>query len=162
MNFALGFGPEPRARMLENIEKSACLSTCHGRENCKDYFLDNDRDKHGNPAIIKEFCVEPDEGYVLDNSDCDDNDDKVWKNAKCYDSDGCEGYIVPETCACKITEEPETWYYDADNDGLGDRFITIVTCSPPKDYTDNPFDCDHNDPSFNANYVYAECNYLGY
>ncbi len=114
------------------------------------YFLDHDGDGLGDP--LEEYpnpCSlsgAPD-GYVANNTDCDDTDDSI-------------GAV-------------STWYYDSDGDGLGDPAVTHVSCVAPSGYVDNGDDvcldsttninidgdaiCD-NDDEDNCTDVLA-CNY---
>lgn len=75
INLAHGFGPEPSERMRNHIANASCLSTCDGGGgggNCDTYYEDADGDGKGNPNVSQEFCSEPGNGWVLDNSDCND------------------------------------------------------------------------------------------
>ena len=78
------------------------------------YFLDHDGDGLGDP--LEEYpnpcslSAAPD-GYVANNTDCDDTDDSI-------------GAI-------------STWYYDSDGDGLGNPDSTHVSCVAPSGYVDN-------------------------
>ncbi|MEC9388885.1 MAG: putative metal-binding motif-containing protein [Myxococcota bacterium] len=45
------------------------------------YYADTDGDEHGNPNRDMEACEQPD-GYVLDNTDCNDSDAEVYPGAE--------------------------------------------------------------------------------
>jgi hypothetical protein len=84
------------------------------------YYKDVDNDGYGDPSssIIGVVGCTP-AGYVLDNTDCNDNNAAV--NA------------------------PLTWYQDFDGDGWGDDNVTLVQCTQPNDYVALGGDCDdHN------------------
>lgn len=46
------------------------------------------------------------------------------------------------------------WYADADGDGHGDPFVTVMACAPPAGYVRNNWDCDDTDPT---KYYEASC-----
>ncbi len=63
------------------------------------YFLDNDGDGYGDPTVSLDGCAAP-VGYVIDNTDCDDNDPNNYPNniEICDGLDNnCDG-IIDEGC----------------------------------------------------------------
>jgi len=81
------------------------------------YYADSDGDGFGNPNVTIQACS-PTNGYVADNSDCDDTNPA----------------INPFT----------TWYLDNDNDLVGGT-TSFVGCVPPSNYVLTTGDCDDND-----------------
>jgi hypothetical protein len=93
------------------------------------YYEDSDSDGYGNAAVSTEACEQP-EGYVLDDTDCDDNDASINPDAL----EVCDG--IDNNCDGQIDEGLT---FDVDGDG----FTTPGSCSGTKD------DCDDTDPSIN-------------
>ena len=93
------------------------------------YYRDMDGDGFGNPAVTQQGCTQP-AGYVLDNTDCDDND---------------------------ALEKPgQVWYKDTDNDGYGQTGAASITqCLRPTGYkvaselTSTTGDCNDNNAAIN-------------
>jgi hypothetical protein len=84
------------------------------------YYADNDGDGFGDAAIDTLTCSIP-VGYVLNNTDCNDQD----------------SLISPNTI----------WYFDADNDQIGDSTISFTGCiPPPTSYVLLAGDCDNSNP----------------
>ena len=117
-----------------------------------DYFADSDGDGFGDVTTLISTCVQP-QGYVADNTDCDDNDATVNTAATevCnHIDDDCNGLIDDG-----ITFN--TYYADNDGDGFGDANNSIYECSQPAGYVTNNTDC--NDNNLNQNAASAEiCN----
>jgi hypothetical protein len=90
------------------------------------YYRDADGDGFGNPNMPFESCNNP-QGYVTNNTDCNDGN----------------FYINPNT----------TWYKDLDNDGYGDGNPTGPQCNRPVGYKyaqelfTTTGDCNDNDAS---------------
>ncbi|HEY8403889.1 MAG TPA: fibronectin type III domain-containing protein, partial [Flavobacteriales bacterium] len=102
------------------------------------WYLDADGDGYGDASEAQEACQQP-EGYVANNTDCDDSDATVWQSATLYiDADGdgydagsetvCYGDNIPEGYAaetlgtdCNDTDaaayQSAELYIDADGDG---------------------------------------------
>ena len=89
------------------------------------YYADNDGDGFGDPNLLIQTCDQP-QGYVLDNTDCDDFDAAQYPGAVeyCnYEDDDCDG-ILDEDSA-----DAPTWYYDID--GVCQRIVLSNDCQMP-------------------------------
>jgi hypothetical protein len=117
-----------------------------------DYFADADGDGFGDATTLISTCAQP-QGYVSDNTDCDDNDATVNTAATevCnHIDDDCNGLIDDG-----ITFN--TYYADNDGDSFGDANNSIDECAQPSGYVTNNTDC--NDNNVNQNAASAEiCN----
>gem|GEM_PF-826779 len=115
------------------------------------YYRDQDGDGYGNAAISIQACS-PQAGYVIDNTDCDDNSGSVNPGAAeiCGNGidDNCNG-SVDEGCVTF------TFYADADGDTFGNPLASITQGSPtaPNGYVSNNQDCDDTNPDVNPNAV---------
>jgi hypothetical protein len=117
-----------------------------------DWFRDADGDSFGNPDVSISSCEQPD-GYVEDNTDCDDNAANVHPGS----GEWCNG--VDDDCDGDIDESTSNkWYTDADGDGFGDESTGVdVICDgsagtlvAPSDVTGDgayDFDCDDTSSS---------------
>jgi len=89
------------------------------------FYLDADQDAYGDPDTTVIALLQPD-GYVANDDDCDDNDDKEYPG--------------------------QTWYKDIDDDGYSDG-TTLIDCQRPVNYkaqvelTAVSGDCDDGDGS---------------
>lgn len=79
------------------------------------WYADSDGDGLGNPNEMVMSCTAPD-GYVTDNSDCDDTDHDI--------------------------QGPTIWFADTDGDGFGDPNSTMIDCTAPAGFVSNALDCD--------------------
>jgi hypothetical protein len=107
------------------------------------FYIDSDGDGFGDASGISLGCVLP-AGYSLNNSDCDDLSFAVYPGAAeiCNDSDdNCNGAIDEGLDA--------TFYADADGDGFGNPFVTLIDCQAPAGYVSNAEDCDDTNSSVN-------------
>ena len=103
------------------------------------WYLDLDGDGYGNAAVTYVTCYQPD-GYVLDDTDCDDVDPAQFPGADevCNgEDDDCDG-VVDEDDAV----DAQTWYRDADGDGYGNAAVSDVDCYQPGGYVADATDCD--------------------
>ena len=82
------------------------------------WYADNDSDGYGNLNNSQYSCYQP-QGYLLDNTDCDDGDNDIFPGApelcSTSDDDNCDGTINENTATDALT-----WYADSDGDGFGD------------------------------------------
>ncbi len=106
------------------------------------WYLDSDGDGFGDPDSATQSC-EQSNGYVADNSDCDDADSGIHIAADeicdLVDND-CDGQIDEPTAV-----DAQDWYADKDDDGWGSETVTRA-CDAPSGYVDNDEDCDDGAP----------------
>jgi hypothetical protein len=156
---------EPSGYVLNNLDCNDATDTqspdiievCDGLDNdCSGYaddtaeavqlFLDSDHDGFGDPDNYAFTCTSEIEGYVLDNTDCDDNDVDTNPDAREACNDGkdnnCNGIVDTDA-------EDVEWYRDEDADGYGVNDDTVVDCSPPDGYVGNSNDCDDTNGEVN-------------
>ena len=117
------------------------------------FYQDLDGDSFGNPNIFIQDCAQP-EGYVLDSSDCNDNQIQYAD----VDNDGF-GSSTQVACGvtnntdCNDTNEFEniliTFYQDLDGDTFGNQNISTQACTQPVGYVLNNVDCDDTKILFN-------------
>jgi len=106
------------------------------------FYVDADSDGWGNADFSLEACTAPD-GYVADNTDCDDGEALSYPDAPelCDDEDNdCDG----------DTDEPEDiawldWYRDSDGDTYGDPDDLLNDCAQPTGFVADATDCDDSD-----------------
>lgn len=109
--------------------------------NIMTYYQDMDGDDFGNPLVSIDTCKAL-PGYVLDNTDCDDNDGNNYPgNPEICDGqdNDCDGWVDED--------DPDfagfiTFYTDSDADGFGDPNTAQVGCMPPVGYSLDNTDCD--------------------
>ena len=130
------------------------------------YYRDKDGDRFGNPLISVLACSQP-PGYVLDNTDC--NDDNIMANPQnLYElptipggTNFCNG--VDDNCD-GIIDNAYTFYRDADGDGLGNPYVKAYGCSsptPPAGYVLNANDCNDADNTNLSRILYVNKNATG-
>ncbi len=101
------------------------------------WYRDADSDTFGNADVTETSCWGS-EGFVADDSDCDDTDPTVNPDA----TESCDG--EDEDCDGTIDEgfDTETYYHDYDGDGYGDPADSLVHCERPASYVTDSSDCD--------------------
>ncbi len=110
---------------------------CNGTDlHLNTYYMDSDGDGYGNPDESVSETVQP-EGYVTDNTDCDDTDANVYPGAGEVPGDGidqnCDGIQM------------NYYYYDYDGDGYGDPSTLVIDTTQPDGYLTDNTDCDDTD-----------------
>ncbi len=78
------------------------------------WYADEDGDGFGNPDISQVDCEQPD-GFVLDNTDCDDTEETVFPNAEEL-CDGLDNNCNGDVDEDDICDSPT----DSDDDGIPD------------------------------------------
>ena len=153
-------GTVPNADDCDDAEPDAWpgnAELCDGIDNdCNDlvdddpsdasiWYADQDGDGFGDPDLVDEACEAP-ENYVDDDTDCDDTDELTFPGG----DEVCDG--ADNDCNGEIDDGATdllVWYADADEDGYGDAFDSIETCTPPEGYTLDSSDCDDTEYTTN-------------
>ena len=109
--------------------------------NTQTYFADEDEDGFGDPNNTTDACSLP-EGFVQNNTDCDDNTNAIHPNAE----ELCNG--IDENCNAEIDEgaasDGTVFFADEDEDGFGDLNVTWSGCAVKSGYVENSDDCNDN------------------
>ena len=116
------------------------------------YYADADGDGFGDVTTLISTCVQP-QGYVTDNTDCNDNDASIYPGAQeiCNDVDDDCNDLIDDGLVFT------TYYADADGDSFGDVNNPLDACLIPDGYVTDNTDCNDN----NANQSVASieiCN----
>lgn len=115
-----------------------------------DYYMDMDGDSHGDASMSMSDCAASD-GYVEDNTDCDDGDAAVNPGA----TEVCDEFDTDEDCDTYADDDDvegasgmTTWYPDMDGDGAGgDDYASVDACEQSSGYYAENNDCDDADGS---------------
>lgn len=102
------------------------------------FYLDADNDGFGDAQNPIYLCGET-EGYVSDNTDCDDTNTLIFPNNLEY----CDG--LDNNCNQIIDDEAvdaEIFFADRDTDGFGDPNLPEYACTQPSNTVTNNLDCD--------------------
>ena len=113
------------------------------------YYVDSDWDGYGSPDITISTCTGIPDGYVSNDSDCNDNDAVIFIGAVCSDNDACTtNDIIQSDCTCAGT------FADADNDGTCDA---NDLCAGPEAGTA----CDDADACTINDLIQSDCTCAG-
>ncbi len=149
-----------------NADVTCCVptpETCNGIDDDCDgtidngvqltFYLDGDGDEFGNPAFTALSCTAP-MGYVVENTDCNDNDPDINPNA----AEICNA--LDDDCDLGVDENLlSTFYEDGDGDSFGNVLQTTLACAAPQGYVADNTDC--NDSNGGINPAATEsCNLL--
>jgi hypothetical protein len=110
------------------------------------WYVDLDGDGFGDATSEAVMSCSSIEGFVDNNSDCNDNDNTVYPGAP----ELCDG--IDNNCDGTIDEGTVqiSWYVDLDGDGFGDaKTDSVKACSAPENHVDNNLDMDDTDPLVN-------------
>ncbi len=113
------------------------------------YYRDSDDDGYGDPNNSYTGCAQA-EGWVTNNSDCDDSNDLINPDASevCDDIDNDCDNLIDDDDPDAIAGN-NTFYIDDDGDGFGNAQITIMSCTAPAGYVEDNTDCDDSNPNIN-------------
>jgi PKD repeat protein len=114
------------------------------------YYADIDGDGFGDAGNSVSSCDGQPQGYVTDNTDCDDTNAAVFIGASCDDGDVCtEGDVVRGDCNCAGT------YADDDQDGTCNA-LDLCAFGPEPGTA-----CDDNNPCTFNDSVQDDCTCVG-
>lgn len=106
------------------------------------WYPDSDGDGYGDPGLALEACGAPD-GTIARGGDCNDAAPDVNPAAPevcdLVDND-CDG-LNDEAGALG----EQSWFADADGDGLGDDTVVVAACAQPDNTASVGGDCDDSD-----------------
>lgn len=154
------------------------------------YYADTDDDGFGDIGSTQVSCFGAPEGYVSNNTDCDDSDGQINATYAFYvdaDVDGFGAGELVSVCAVDGNTPPAgysvnntdcndaddslnamfSFYVDADMDGFGSETQEMVCAidnqTPPAGYSVSNTDCNDQDGTMNATYsFYVDADFDGY
>lgn len=89
-------------------------SSSFTRQSEQTFYADSDGDGFGDPNVSVLDCFPP-QGFVSDNTDCNDNNGSEYPGASCNDGDVCTtGDVLDANCNCAGV------FTDSDGDGVCD------------------------------------------
>jgi hypothetical protein len=117
------------------------------------FYRDRDRDGFGDDAAVVQACVNPDAAhYQTVGGDCDDADVQVFPGQVeiCNSIDDNCDTLVDEDDPLLDPAMLDTFYVDADQDGVGDESQPVQGCFRGPGQADTFGDCDDGDPALGA------------
>ena len=112
------------------------------------FYADLDGDGYGDASNTVTACAQP-SGYVLNQSDCDDEDATVYPAGEevCDGVDNdCDGAVDEQTASDALL-----WYEDNDGDGYGNLSSPMTACAQPSGYVADASDCNDNNDLIHVN-----------
>jgi hypothetical protein len=125
------------------------------------WYRDADDDAYGDANASQSSCDQA-EGYVEDDTDCDDTDAALTTDCSAangesdcsdgVDNDGngqtdCDDAVCADHATCLNATLYYFWFRDADDDGYGDPSNSTAAETQPEGYVGNAGDCDDTDPN---------------
>ena len=117
------------------------------------WYADADQDGYGGNIFV-EGCEQP-EGFVADNSDCNDLHAATHPGA----DELCDG--LDNDCDGELDEDATElglWYADLDLDGYGDPERAVAACEQPSGMVENDLDCDDSAAEIHPDAEELACN----
>ncbi|MEH6582748.1 MAG: CAP domain-containing protein [Halioglobus sp.] len=133
-NVVLAPVPEKYSRFDSDIALSAQFESASIR---RAWYRDLDGDSYG-AADQSRVAVQRPEGFVINNSDCDDSDDAIhpWtKELEDQRDNNCNGKVDEGFVDIRF-------HLDSDGDGYGDPEVSRLRTRKPKGYVRNNRDCN--------------------
>ncbi len=114
------------------------------------WHADGDGDDYGaGPEVL--ICANGDtDGYVQDDTDCDDDDAAIHPGAAevCNGiDDDCDGLV--DDADDSFEGDISTWFGDGDGDDYGNPNNPIEACQAPPGYVDDATDCNDGNADIN-------------
>ncbi len=101
----------PGAQEICNDKDDDCDGEVNESLPASVYYQDEDHDGYGNPDVSMTDCTGQPDGYVSDNTDCDDTDDEINPEAReirdGHDND-CDGEVDEVRSVHSFTASDET------------------------------------------------------
>ncbi|MDC0710582.1 MopE-related protein [Stigmatella sp. ncwal1] len=124
-----------KAEICDGLDNNCNFDTDEGVKST--FYLDADKDGHGNPYIFTLACTAP-TGYVAGGQDCNDSSATTQPGA----TEVCDG--KDNNCSGTVDEDVQAeWYPDADSDGVGTTNVSfrVLACTAPAGYVSSHADC---------------------